>query len=76
MVLAISVTVPEKSDAVADCHFVIEPVCPDKVKVVEFVPVHTVALPAIVPPTDVGDTDIVTDAENVESQTPDLITTR
>ena len=62
MVFAISVTVPEKSDAVADCHFVTEPVCPDKVNVVEFVPVHTVALPAIVPPTDNGSIVICADA--------------
>ena len=74
MVFAISVTVPEKSDAVADCHFVILPVCPDNVKVVEFVPVQTVAPPAILPPTDAGDTVIVALDENVESHTPDLIT--
>ena len=51
VVLAISVTVPEKSDANADCHFVIEPVCPDNVKTVLLVPVQTVAEPAIDPPT-------------------------
>ena len=32
------------------------PVCPDKVNPVEFVPVHTVAPPAMLPPTEVGDT--------------------
>ena len=74
MVLAISVTVPEKSDAVADCHFVIEPVCPDNVKVVEFVPVHNVADPAIVPPTDVGDTVAVAVAEFADEHAP-LVTT-
>ena len=72
--MAISVTVPEKSDAVADCHFVTVPVLPDNVKVVEFVPVHTVADPAIVPPTEVGLTLIVAVDETVESHTPDLIT--
>ena len=74
MVFAISVTVPEKSDAVADCHFVIEPVCPDNVKVVEFVPVHTVADPAIVPPTDAGDTVTVPVAEFADEHAP-LVTT-
>ncbi len=74
VVFAISVTVPEKSDAVADCHFVILPVCPLNVNVVEFVPVQTVAAPAIDPPTDVGLTVIVAEPEKVESQTPDLIT--
>ena len=59
---------------VAYCHLTMLPVLPDKVKVVEFVPVHTVALPAILPPTDAGDTVIVAVDENVESHTPDLIT--
>ena len=70
----ISVTVPEKSDAVADCHFVTEPVCPDKVNVVEFVPVQTVADPATVPPTEAGDTVIVAVAEFADEHAP-LVTT-
>ncbi len=37
-----------------DSHRVIEPVYPLKVKIVELVPVQTVALPAIDPPTAVG----------------------
>ncbi len=72
------VTVPEKSDAVADCHLTIVPVCPLKVIVVEFVPVHTVDELATPipndPPTDAGDTVIVAVDENVESHAPDLIT--
>ena len=32
------------------------PVCPLKVNPVEFVPVQTVALPAMEPPTDAGET--------------------
>ena len=72
--MAISVTVPEKSDAVADCHFVTVPVLPDNVKVVEFVPVHTVADPANVPPTDVGDTVTVVDEEFADEHAP-LVTT-
>jgi hypothetical protein len=46
-----SVIVPVKSLVVADCHFVIllPEVLPLRVKVVEFVPEQTVALPAIVP---------------------------
>ena len=35
-----------------DSHRVMLPVCPLKVNTVELVPVHTVAPPAIVPPTD------------------------
>ena len=49
--LAISVTVPEKSAARADCHFVTEPVCPDKLSEVELVPAHTAVPPLMVPPT-------------------------
>ena len=74
MVLAISVTVPEKSDAVADCHLVIVPVLPDNVNVVEFVTVQTVADPATVPPTEVGDTVIVAVAEFTDEHAP-LVTT-
>ena len=47
---------------------------PDNVNVVEFVPVHTVALPAIVPPTDAGDTVTVPDAEFADEHAP-LVTT-
>ena len=50
--LTISVKATEKSEAVEDCHFVILPVLPLNVKVVEFVPEQTVALPAIAPPTE------------------------
>ena len=46
--------------ATSFCHFTTVPVLPDKVSVVEFVPEQTVALPAILPPTDVGSTVIVT----------------
>ena len=52
-----------KSELLADCHLTIVPVCPDKVNAVEFVPVHTVALPAIDPPTVTGDTVTVTTFE-------------
>ena len=72
--MAISVTVPEKSEAVADCHFVTVPVLPDNVNVVEFVPVHTVADPAIDPPTDAGDTVTVPVAELADEHAP-LVTT-
>ena len=46
-----------------------------KVKVVEFVPVHTVALPAIVPPTDTRETVTVAVALFAE-QAPLVITAR
>ncbi len=44
--------------SVDDSHCVTAPVIPLKVKVVEFVPVQTVLLPAIVPPTGPGVTVI------------------
>jgi hypothetical protein len=56
------------------CHFVIVPVYPDSVSVVLFVPVHTVVLPDIVPPTDTGSTVTVASAEFSEEHTP-LVTT-
>ena len=62
---------------VADFHLTILPVCPDKVNVVEFVPVQTGDDPVViasVPPTVTGDTVTVAVPENVESHTPDLIT--
>ena len=58
------------------CHFVILPVWPDSVKVVELVPVHTEADPAIEPPTDVGDTVTVALLLFAELQTPLVITAR
>ena len=42
-----------------DSQRVMEPVYPLKVKVVEFVPVQTVAPPAMVPPTETGETVMV-----------------
>ena len=72
-VFAILVTFDEKLDTVDDCHLTILPVCPLKVKLVLFVPVHTVALPAIVPPTLAGLTVTVALALLAESQTPLLI---
>ncbi len=60
-----------------DCHFVTEPVCPDNVKVVEFVPVQTGDDPVVIatdPPTEVGDTTMVTLAEFVSEHAP-LFTT-
>jgi hypothetical protein len=46
--------------SVDDSHRVTVPAIPLKVRVVEFVPVHTVVLPAIDPPTEAGDTFMVT----------------
>ena len=40
------------------CHFTTVPVMPDKVSVVLLVPEQTVALPAILPPTETGSTVI------------------
>ena len=55
VVLAMLVTAEAKVLEVEDSQRVIAPVCPLNVKVVEFVPVQTVALPAIVPPTEAGE---------------------
>ena len=74
MVLETSVTPVLKSDDVDFCHFVIVPVLPLNVKVVLFVPVQTVAPPATVPPTDVGDTVTVAVAEFADEHAP-LVTT-
>ena len=57
-----------------DSQRVIEPVYPLNDKVVEFVPVQTVALPAIVPPTDTGETVMVAVALFAAAQTPLVIT--
>ena len=51
-----------------------EPVYPLNVKVVEFVPVQTVAPPAIDPPTDAGETVTVAEALFAAAQVPLLIT--
>ena len=73
-----SVTVPVNPAFVADCHFVIVPVLPLSVIVVEFVPVQTavdVAVPIFAsPPTDAGSTVIVATAEFADEHTP-LVTT-
>jgi len=57
-----------------DSHLVTEPVFPLKVSVVELVPVQTVALPAIVPPTDAGETVMVAVALFADAQAPLVIT--
>ena len=56
VVLAILVTAEANVLEGEDSQRVIAPVKPLKVKVVELVPVQTVALPATVPPTDIGPT--------------------
>ena len=68
MVLFISVTDALKSETVELCHLVIAPVFPLKVNAVLLVPVHTVALPAMVPPTDTG--SIVTAIVAVTAEHP------
>ena len=56
VVLAMLVTAEANVLEVEDSQRVIVPVWPLKVSVVAFVPVQTDALPAIVPPTEVGET--------------------
>ena len=52
-------------------HLTTLPVCPDKVKVPEFDPLHTVAALLIVPATVVGLTVIVTAGVFTAEQAPD-----
>jgi len=73
VVFEISCTSDEKlSDEY--CHLVTLPVLPPKVKPVLFVPVHTVAPPDILPPTDVGLTVTVAELEFALEHAP-LVTT-
>jgi len=74
VVLAISVTAEANVLEVDDCHLVIEPILPLNVSVVEFIPVQTVAPPAIVPPTDAGETVTVAEALFAAAQAPLVIT--
>ena len=54
-------------------HPVMLPVYPDKVKVPELDPEHTVASALTVPPNDIGSTVIVAAAELTEGHVPDFI---
>jgi len=58
-VFTISFTPEAKVLEVDDCHFIIEPVYPDNVKVELFIPAHLEVEPKIEPPTDKGLTVIV-----------------
>ena len=70
-VLAMSVQVVPSGEL---CHLVMLPVWPLNVSVVLFVPVHTVALPAILPPTEAGLTVTVAVALFAAEHTPLVIT--
>ena len=54
----------------------IVPVWPAKVKVAPFVPEQTVASAVTVPPTEVGSTVIVAEAEFAAAHAPDFTTAR
>jgi hypothetical protein len=54
VILAISATPELKLETDEDCHLDTVPVWPLRVKVVLFVPEHTDALPATLPPTETG----------------------
>jgi len=58
------------------CHFTMVPVYPERVSSVLFVPVHTVAEPAMEPPTEAGSTVTVASEELAVEQTPFWITAR
>ena len=68
------VTAEAKVLEVEDSQRVTLPVWPLNVNTVELLPVHTVALPAIVPPTDAGLTVTVAVALFAAAQDP-LVTT-
>lgn len=74
VVLVILVRFVIKFELVADCHLVIVPVCPDKVKVVLFVPVQTAVLPLMLPPTETASTVTVPVELFAEAHEP-LLTT-
>jgi len=74
VVLAMLVTAEAKVLEVEDSQRVTLPVWPLNVNTVELLPVHTVALPAIVPPTDAGLTVTVAVALFAAAQDP-LVTT-
>ena len=75
MVVVLAIAVPGVAKlSVDDSQFVMEPVYPLKVKVVEFVPVQTVALPAIFPPTEAGETVMVAVALFTSEHAPLVIT--
>ena len=76
VVLAMLVTAEAKVLEVEDSQRVIAPVCPLNVKVVELLPVQTVVLPAIVPPTEAGETVIFAIVLFVAAQPPLVITAR
>ena len=60
VVVVVAMLVPAVSKLSKEySQWVTEPVCPLKVNTVELVPVQTVALPAMLPPTDVGETNTV-----------------
>ena len=66
--LPISVTLEVKSATGDDCHLEIAPTSPLNVKTVVFVLVHTSGLPVIVPPTEVGETVMITESEASDKQ--------
>ncbi len=69
VVLAMLVTAEAKLSK-DDSHRVIVPVIPINVRVVEFVPVQTLVLPVMDPPTEAGETVMVAVALLTSEQTP------
>jgi len=68
VMLAMSVEVAHPS--VEDCHLRMDPLWPDRVKVVLLFPAHTVADPDTVPPAETGSTVTVASPELTEEQMP------
>ena len=68
VVLAISAI--EAQSSVVFCHLRIDPVCPERVRLVAFVPAQTVADPATVPPTEIGSMVMMATEELASEQIP------
>ena len=56
--------------SVENSHLITLPVLPERVRVPLLAPLHTVAVPEVVPPTDVGDTVTVAVEEYTLAQDP------
>lgn len=72
MVAVLAISVQVEKGLTDDCHFVIVPVCPDKVNDALVLPEHIVDPPVIVPPTDVGLT--VNEKEGEDTIHPPFVT--
>ena len=73
-VVVLAISTIETQSSVVFCHLTMDPVCPERVREVLFIPAQTVAAPVMVPPTEDAFTVITATAELAEEQTPFLTT--